>query len=186
MSLLNRHRISVQTKGLEVIKTVSGTGASGTLSFNPITGVYRQLWLVLYGRSDTAATSATVKIQLNGNSTGASYIYQLTRSSATVVSGVEAIGTQGWIHGGVVPGATSTANYYSQSQIWIDEYANTSNFKIVNVDAAGITNGASSGIIKDNVSGQFGSTAAVTQIDLVLTAGNWTTGSRATLWGMAA
>jgi len=169
--------------GMVKIDTKTGTGASGVLTFSSIPAIYRELELTIIGRSDTAATSTSFRITINGNTTATNYFQQTLQGSAAVASASENMGGVAFIFGGMVPGATSTANVYASSVLKFPEYANTSPFKMVQVEAGGQANDASGLFTASNTSGVIKLTAAITSIELTLAAGNWTTTSVGILRG---
>lgn len=173
-------------RGLVKIAEASGTGSSGVLTFSSIPATYRELELVLVGRSDTASTSAGVRVAFNGDATAANYLEQLMQAFSTTVSASEAIGANGFFSALSVAAASSTANVYGAARILLPEYANTSIFKPVEMRQFGAASSASSFVPAKLIVGEYKSTSAIASITVTLAAGNWTTLSRATLWGKAA
>lgn len=161
-----------------------GTGASAILAFSSIPSTFRHLELFLVGRSSVAATAAGVRLTLEVTPTAGAYNSQTLSSAAAVVTGGENIGTADFISVCSVPGASSTANVMGAVKVSVFEYANTGIFKTLHADGASATNIASGGLTTLMTLGVWESTAAVSTIRLTLSTGNWTTLSRATLYGI--
>lgn len=176
--------LSPGVTGLVKLDQQVGTGASGVLTFSSVPGMYNELEVVLIGRSDTAATSTSFRVTINGNTTASNYFQQTLQAAATVASASENMGGVAFIFGGMVPGATSTANVYGSSAVRFPEYANTSVFKPVQIESGGQANDASGLFTVSKTSGVIKLTAAITSIELTLAAGNWTALSVARLYGM--
>jgi hypothetical protein len=177
---------SPASSGLTKLDEKSGTGSSGTLSFTSISGSYRKLVCVVVGRSSAAVAAADVRLSFNGSSTAGEYVTQLVQSANTTVASAQAIGSVGYHTVGQMPGASSSANLYASIDIHVTEYANTGMYKAVRADQGGALNLTSGGVFTQTTSGAFAQTTAITQIDLTLSSGNWTTTSRATLYGWTA
>ncbi len=170
--------------GMVKISDQTGTGASGTLTFSAIPGGYRGLMLHIFGRSTTAAIFDAIDIHLNGDTNAAHYFEEFIGAAATTVSGTEYIGTVSAIPVGLATGASSPAGAYGTSVVEIPEYAHVGVHKTV-VAHAIVPMLYTSGNVQEFLDGAvWQDTAAISQIDIFLGAGNWTTDSRATLWAL--
>lgn len=165
---------------------VSGTGSSGILTFSAIPATFGELLVTVWGRSSAAVAASTLMLSLNGNTTPADYDYQYMRAAGTALEGAESVGAAAFIFCGFMPGASSTASLHSAAKIWLPEYANTGAFKTVIAHAAGQSNLVAGGLYVWQASGTFESTAAISSVTLTLGTGNWTTASRARLYGVPA
>lgn len=163
---------------------VAGTGASGVLEIASIPAVFRSLEIHLIGRSDTAATSASVRMTFETSPTAGAYNHEQLLASATSVTGAENIGASDHITTAAVPAASSSASVMTAARILILDYANTGIFKTVLINSAEPTNIATSAIFLRHMAGCWESTAAISRVRLTLSAGNWTTASRMTIYGI--
>jgi hypothetical protein len=161
-----------------------GTGASGVLEFSNIPQNYRHLQISLMGRSDAAATSSSVHLTFETSPTAGAYNHQRLTGAAATAAASENVGASDFIHALTVPAASSTANLYGGGEIIIFEYTNTGMMKMVNAQQGGATNVATGAIVAAITTGVWESTDAISLIRLTLAAGNWTTLSRATLYGV--
>lgn len=158
-------------------QTPSGTG---TVSFTSIPGSYKKLTIEFDARSTESATNVTHAIQLNGDTTGGNY-----RSSRMLSYGVNSV-TGGGGDDGVfseVPGATAPANSFSNGNIEIVQYAATSFSKIALTRDAYRRDASSVHLVNFAGAVEWENTAAITRIDLVLSAGNYDSGSVFRLYG---
>lgn len=167
-----------------LIDTQNGTGASGTitLTVGTVSSVYKRLIVEIVGRSDTAASTTSARLTINGSSTAADYNAQIDQGNAASASASEAVGSVAYIFAGYFPGATSTASWYGHTTIEIPEFANTSVFRSVLLRSPGGQNAASGGITVASIGGVYESTTAVSTLGLVLAAGNWTAATVARLY----
>lgn len=173
-------------RGLSKIAEASGTGASGVITFSSIPATYRELEITVFGRGDTAATNVNCRMTINGNSTATDYDSEHGLASGISTTAVEHLGDVGYIDAGNFPAASSTSNLYSSTKLWLPEYANTSPWKVVQFLTSNLLT-----LLTGNLTPRFGaaafeSTAAISSLTFTLSAGNWTTASRITLWGMMA
>lgn len=162
---------------------VSGTGASGVLEIASIPATYRNLRVVIVGRSSAAVTTAGIRMTFETSPTATTYSHQTTSSSNTTLSAAENIGSSDFIVVGSVPGASSTATLIGAAQAHIFEYANTSVYKAVKSLCAGITNITSGGLADFTSSGNWTSTNAINRVRVTLSTGSWTALSRMTIYG---
>jgi hypothetical protein len=139
---------------------------------------------MVWGRSDAAATSASVRMAFNGDSTAANYDYQYIAGSNTLISGAENIGASAFILVGFVPAASGvSASHMGSSGIHIPQYLSTAGYKAVRAQTGGGNDLATGAMLELVIGGLWESTAAITSITLTLSAGNWTTASRAAAYG---
>lgn len=164
---------------------LAGTGASGTISFTGIPAGYRKIVIDITGRSDVAAVNSQINVRFNNDSTAVyeyayGYFAGNTANTDTLVAAT--LGTA--IIFGYVTGGTAPSNTYSYDQIEIMDYANTSHDKAVLgrfmfINTFALNNeghGIAFGIWHNAVP------AAINRVDIILSAGNFTTGSLITLW----
>jgi hypothetical protein len=161
-------------------QTPSGTG---TVSFTSIPGTYRDLMLVIRGRGTNASTFVTAKLTFN-NDTGSNYDRQrLQATNASVAA--SALAAQTSIDIADIAAANAPTSAADVSTIEIADYRGTTFQKAVKATSSVKTNAAATGWAADVRVGWWRSTAAITRVDLVLTAGNFVAGSVVSLYGRA-
>lgn len=160
------------------IATATGTGSSGTITFNSISGSYTDLRIIMYATA-TNTTDYEVDMRYN-NDSGNNY-------SLTYLQG---------------NGTSATSNRYSSTnKIRLGETSGTDNTypTIITVDVMNYANSTTYktclvryGEFQPTTSdvgtkvGLWSSTSAITRIDLLNLGGNFTTITTATLYGIAA
>ena len=171
--------------GMVKLGEATGTGSATTLTVSSISAAYRSLYIeVDGGRSTTASTAVAVSLTVEASPTAGAYDGQRGFWNNTTLSADENIGVADNVNCGSVPGSSSTANLASAIAIRIPGYANTGYFKSVIIDAASATNIASGGMFRFANMGTIELTAAIDRVTLTVAAGNWTTTSRMTVWGL--
>ena len=152
--------------------TVTGSVVS-TITFAGIPGTYKHLSIVGQAHGDAALNNVQLDLQFNGD-TGANY---------------QSVGSNGRLHGTtnldiaiLVAASGGAVPYASAVEIQIPNYANTAFYK----NALGRSEwSVNSGTIGDNwgQGGLWTNTAAITDIRLLLSSGNFDIGSTFTLYG---
>jgi hypothetical protein len=166
---------------------LSGSQASfdtNTILGGNISGAYKHLKLYVYGRSDNADTNEALYMNFNNDSTAAHYdIASFTFSGGGTTSSTG--GTDSKITMGNIPAANAPASYFSQTEVTIANYADTTGFKSTH-GLGGLERGttAANSFVVFNA-GLWLSTAAVNRIAVVPQAGNFVAGSRFTLYGLS-
>lgn len=159
-------------------QTLSGTSAD--VQFLAIPQTYRDLEIVYQARGDTAAVSTFIDLKFNNDGSAA---YQRER-----VSGASNVASAGPVTGAAgtvlvvssVPAASATANHAGSGRILIPNYAATTFYKETLAET-GYFDGTDYNELASH--GWWLSTAAITRIDVLPTAGNFIAGSRFTLLG---
>lgn len=156
-----------------------GSGGAATVDFTSIPSTYTDLVLRFSGRSDTGGIYNDVKIKFNNDTTSANLwnaIYTIDGSTLNQTSGNTNI------YGNVVsPGATSSV--FGNVEVYISNYANSSIYKIINIDAVTENNATAAGV---TLQGQtWESTAAINSISLYCSSGNFDVGSTFYLYGIS-
>lgn len=162
-----------------------GTGASGVLTLSiPSSPAYEKLEIEIWGRSDAAATSASIRMAINGDGTAANYDYQYISASNASLLAAENIGASAFLLVGFVPAASGvSASQMGSTAIWIPQYLSTAGHKAIRAQIGGGYDYASGSMLAMSVGASWESMAAITSITFTLSAGNWTTASRATAYG---
>lgn len=165
-------------------QTVSTPGA--TVTFSSIPGTFKHLQLYVTAASSSASGQTTdLQGVFNTDTTSGHYALGIMILSGTTVSGAQN-GSTGFAYMGTLANANDPANFPGTSIVNILNYAGTTFLKTALTQNAAMNNASfSSGNMTVFTSnGTWNSTAAITQIDLHPAAGNFTTGSRFTLYGI--
>lgn len=168
------------------IAEATGTGASGVLTFSSIPATFGVLHLVYYGRSTVSSTIANVLMTINGNTTAADYDYEYGQAAASAVTTSENLGAVANIAAGPVPGANSPSNLHASALLWLPEYAQASGMKTAHGVHGGQFDLTTGNFRPQFMSAVFEPTGAISSIALALSSGNWTTTSKARLYGLPA
>jgi hypothetical protein len=156
-----------------------GSAGATTMEFASIPQGYTDLKLVFSGRDNAAAVTHNIQMIFNNSSTGYSGKYLLGDGS-TASSGGTASPT--WMQGTYLSGASSTANTYSNLEIYIPNYSGSTN-KSVSFDTV-LENNATFAIASI-WAGLWSNTAAITSIKFTSIDGATTSQyTTATLYGI--
>jgi hypothetical protein len=155
---------------------LNASAASVTFANIPQTG-YTDLKIVQSARISTGSQASST-IRFNGITTGYSSRYLLGAGSAGTASG-----TSTEIFVDTPADSTYTANSFSNSEIYIPNYAGSTN-KSLSVDIVNETNGTV--VTQLLVAGLWSNTAAINSIQIVAGAGSFVAGSTFSLYGIAA
>lgn len=151
-----------------------------------ITGIpatFAHLKLVIYARSDVAATFTNLYLRFNGD-TGANYDYQTLSANATSVAAAEGV-AQTVMQLGYMPANTAVANSFGACEAVIPHYAGATNHKAVTASTHVRHTNASGGIRLDTSAGDWRAATAINQITVLGPSGNLKAGTRVTLYGMS-
>lgn len=163
------------------IAGVTASGSSATLSFTSIPSTFTHLQVRVFGRSSNATATTTLNMKLN-NDGGSNYAWHfLGGNGASATSSVGS--TQTAMSLGNFVANSSTASVFQSAIVDVLDYTSTTKNKTVRVLNGFDANGSGNAYLNSGL--WFNSTiAAVTQLDLILAAGNWQSGSRADLYGI--
>jgi hypothetical protein len=156
--------------------------AAASIDFTSIAEDWSHLMLALYLRGDTAATTVNLLVRINGDS-GGSYDYQRLTGNAGTAGAAEAFGQTSALMG-VIPANTAGANVFGGGLILVPHYAQAANQKYLLSFFGYKIGNVSTNLDVAIRSGFWRNANAITQITLLPSAGNFVTGSRATLYGM--
>jgi hypothetical protein len=160
----------------ESIATATGTGSSGTITFSSIPATYASLQIRVLGRSSTAADTTFFTVQYDGN---AMTNFHFLRGNGDTAS---AGNTNVPVY---VAADNSTANIMGVGIIDILDYTNTTRNKTSRSFGGWSGNGAYTTNERLQLASFFrDNTSAITSISLILNAGNWTTNSVISLYGI--
>lgn len=167
-----------------IFDTTLGASAT-TIDVTGISATYAHLMLSIYARSDVAAASTNLFIQLNGDN-AANYDYQQIIGNAAVVTAAESFGVANGAFLGNCPANTAGANLFGTTQVFIPHYAGSTNNKQITT-IAGYKIGTTTGSLVANMVGSsWRSNAAINRITLIAPAGNLVAGTRLTIHALGA
>jgi hypothetical protein len=153
--------------------------AVATVQFTSIPQTYTDLKLVYSVRNSGSADPwYQVLIQFNSDSTAANYPYRYIyglASSAGSGTGNQAVGYS--------VSSSATANTFSNGEIYIPNYTNSSNYKSISGDVVN-ENNASTNIVALYATLWQGTPAAITSLTLTQTANNFVQYSTFYLYGI--
>lgn len=157
------------------------TSTSSSISFNSISGSYTDLVILISARTDRPTVQQDpIKIRFNGASVDTNLSYTYVYAVGTSV-GASAGSSYGLI--GYATCAGSTSNTFSNIEVYLPNYAGSTN-KLISSTNANETNATSSNEL-DVIATSWNSTAAITSITLLPNTGpNFVSGSRFDLYGI--
>lgn len=167
-------------KGVGCVADTTLGASAASIDFTSLPTTYAHLLVVVYARSDRAATLDTVGGRFNGDS-AANYDYQYAGGSGATTSAAESLGATSF-YVGDMPGNTAGANLFSTSVFTVSHYAGSSNNKST-VGHNLVKIGTASGNLSARViGGAWRSSAAINRITLVSVLGNFVAGTRASVY----
>lgn len=160
------------------------TPNGATISFTSINQNFENLLIVLYARGSQAAASSNLLVRFNGSSS-AEYEWQRMFANTTSVAASEGTGATA-IEAAIIPAASATANKFGEAAIWIPAYARSANDKSARSNFMAVTSESSGAISTGQYAGCWrpSSIAAITQVDLLPSSGNFANGTVAALYGL--
>lgn len=168
------------TNSYESIASASGSGSSGSITFNSIPSTYKHLQVRAIGRSDYAADNVQIAMRFNGDTTAlySTHILSGIGSNPATASGTA---NTTYVEAGQAVAANGTASAMGVTIIDILDYADTNKYKTSRTLSGFDLNGSGQVLLE---SGSWRNTAAITSITLIAGAGNWTTATRFALYGI--
>lgn len=156
------------------IATVYADGTSTALTISNIPSTYRHLVIRIHCQTQGTNADGAIAIGFNGASNYAPYnhYYYMGVSGSTSGSGG---GTSGYIMN-----ASGVNNYWTSAIFEIDEYTNTNKLKVVK-NWVGYPNPSGYMFL---YSGYWNSYNAITSLTFTSTNGNWTAGSKFSVYGL--
>ena len=157
-----------------IAKTVLGSDTA-SIEFTSIPATATDLWLVISARSTTVDTAVGLTFTVNGDTTDGNYTQRNLRGNgATVISGTTNTRLLGYL-----PGASMTADTFSNNEIYIPNYAGSAN-KSYSCTYAVETNASTA--FTGAFAALWSNTSAITS--LKIEAGTLKSGSSAYLYGI--
>jgi hypothetical protein len=145
---------------IKIASVTVGTGGASTISFSSIPSTYTDLVVKLSSRQNLAQIYGVLNIQFNGTG-GTAYSYRLIQGNASSASSTGQTGVDS-IYGVFSDnGANSTANTFSNIEMYVPNYAGSNN-KSVSLDQVSENNATTAYAILN--AGIWNNTAAITSI----------------------
>lgn len=162
---------------VKITSTTVGAGGASSIDFNNIPSIYKDLKIVVSGRS--TADNTDIHIQFN-NDTGSNYTTRWLLGDGSTTSSSSQTSTFLRFRSGINP-LSYTANIFGNCEIYIPNYT-SSTAKSVYFDGTAENNATASALSIN--AGSWTGTAAITSIKLIANSGNFTQYSTATLYGI--
>lgn len=164
------------TSSYESIASASGTGSSNTISFTSIPATFTHLQI--RGIAKPTMVDAVIRLGYNGVTDATQYNTHVLYGDGSS-AGAFYEGNQHYIYG--FSNNVATGDTYGVGVIDILDYRNTNKYKVARCLTGYDKNGSGSVILTSHL---YRSTNAITQVDLILNQGNFTTGTRIALYGI--
>jgi len=165
-----------------LISSVTVGSATGSITFSSIPATYTDLLVKVSPRFSAASVNKTLVMRFNSDASTSNYTNKrLQGNGSTINSSIENGYNGGYVS--EVNGGSSTANTFSNVEIYIPNYAG-SNYKSFSVDS-GMENNATTAYAQ-LLGNLWSNTAAITSITLVeQTSDNFVQYSTAYLYGIS-
>lgn len=161
----------------KIASVTVGSGGAASMEFTSIPSTYTDLIVKISGRMARATNGGSVVLSLNGSTSNFTYRSVYGQGSSAVSTN----GSTGLI--GFAPGANDTASTFGNMEIYIPNYAGSTN-KSVSVDSVSENNATEGYDALYAV--LWSNTAAITSLNVKDNgASNWVQYSTATLYGIS-
>jgi len=155
-----------------------GSGGSSTIDFTSIPSTYTDLCIKLSARSNNANIFDYLYTSFNGTAYNSPVRWIQSPGNSTPTTGTENTG-----YSGIICGNTSTSGTFSNNEIYIANYTNTSRYKSFQVNGTMETNATTS--YSHLLSGIWQSTAAINRITLKPDVNSFVQYTNAYLYGIS-
>jgi hypothetical protein len=167
------------------IQTVTvGSGGSASIDFTSIPQTYTDLKIVLSARDNrTSAVNDFARLAFNSDTTNGNYTGILLYADGSAINSYTFTSAAAYRYGGEINGPSSTANCFSNNEIYIPNYRSSNNksYSSENVVEMNSTTG-----LGTMAAGLWSNTAAITSISLTPANGTlFLEYTSATLYGVA-
>ena len=156
-----------------------GSGGAATIDFTSIPSTYTDLIVKLSARTTFSNPTVSFKVTVNGASSYATKYLQGDGSNAA--SGSNAYGTSVF-YAGEFPAGQATASTYGNTEIYITNYANTSN-KASSIDSVTENNGTTA--YATLVEAGINTSTAISSITITPSSGDYAQYTTAYLYGIS-
>lgn len=159
-------------------------GSAATIDITGISATYAHLMVSIYARGDTAANIVSAFIECNGDA-AANYDYQFLTGSAAAITAGEGFAATG-MYVGSYPANTAGANLFSSAEVFIPNYAGSTNNKQI-VTISSYKAGTTTGLLGVQIlGGSWRSNAAINRVTVYPGTGNFVAGTRVTIHALGA
>lgn len=166
-----------------IASSTVGAGGSASIDFTSIPSTYTDLCVFLSGRSTASFDRRILRLRFNNSSTASDYTGRdITGNGTSPGSNTQTAGSSSYIQVYDLPAANATANTFGNIMIYVPNYASTSNYKSVSVDAVAENNATAA--IMSLLAGLYNQNTAISQINLLPDSGNFAQYSSAYLYGI--
>jgi hypothetical protein len=183
------------TQGVQGAQGFQGVaGAGGTVliddrdlngltsyTFSGISGSYKNLRLVVYGRTNAGSVNENCIVRFNGD-TGNNY-HLIQHYAINATPGASPAASVTFIYGGSLPAGSSTAAAAAFWEALIPYYSNTTLHKAMLTIGGNTPTSTVADYYIPRFAGRWANTAAITSILVSTSGGTFQAGSRAQLWG---
>ena len=180
-SLARSDHVHGRETAFKIAENIAG-GAVASVTFSSIPGTYRNVYLKLQVRGDTAATSTGLYVQFNAD-TAANYDFIVVTVQGTPTLGQSSGIADVRIQIGDAAAANAPSNVFTSGRVDVPNYAGTTAHKATLAQAGLKQSAAAASIYVETGSGWWRSTAAITSIKVFPGAGNFIAGSSFFLYG---
>jgi hypothetical protein len=164
----------------ELIATEILTSSQSSITFSNLgdyASTYKHLQIRLMARSSHSVGQEVIDLRFNSDSTSNYALHRLTGNGSNVSSA--GVGNQFGAYAGLIPGSTATANAFGAAVTDILDPFSTTKNKTTRTMA-----GQPAGNEISMYSGAWFNLSSVTSITMLLSTGNFITGSRFSLYGI--
>jgi hypothetical protein len=142
-----------------IASSTVGSGGAANITFSSIPATYTDLCLVVSSRNTGSGVAAGAYLTLNTDTNFSNYSYRRIEGNGSTVSSQGSAG--GNRPGGVDTGDSATANTFSNTQIYIPNYAGSTN-KSYSIDSVSENNATTA--IQHLIAGLWSNTSAINSI----------------------
>ena len=166
--------------------TELSSGNATLIDWTSISASYDHLCVVASPRGDNSGTIVSYKVQLNGETAATNYSYRNFYYQGSAVQYEAVSGTQATVAAYPrMPAAAAGADSFGMLQMWIPNYANTTNFKqVITVNGCPNTSTSANHFYMYYIAGLWSNAAAVDQITITASSDDFVQYSSATLYGI--
>ena len=166
---------------IKIASVTVGSGGAATIDFTSIPSTYTDLCVKYSTRVTASATFSDLNIRFNGSTSG--YSERMLAANGTAAFSAAASGSL--INWGASDGSTATTSTFSNGEIYLPNYAGSTN-KSMSQDVVTENNSAATNSITMQIhAGLWSNTAAITQVTLIPSSGTLVQYSTATLYGIS-
>jgi hypothetical protein len=166
----------------KIDKVTVGAGGTSSITFSNIPQTYTDLKVLISARNtSTSGNESQIILTINGNGSAGSWNLIYGNSSAAI-SGAGS----GYLQPAHAPSANTTANTFSNAEIYFPNYTSTSTYKSFSSDFVTENNlGTANSAILGIYANLWSNTNAITSLTLTSNVSNFVQYSSATLYGIS-